>query len=100
MTVDQPDFTRTTVYVSVAVSPTADQPDFTSTAFAAPGSSVGGYASLTGPGETASPGDLVQFGGFEVNDSVGGDGIHFETIGEITFIKGFSYELTFGPGGP
>ena len=32
------------------------------------------YASLTGPGETATPGDLTQLGGFTVNDEYG-DGI-------------------------
>lgn len=32
------------------------------------------YASLTGPGETATPGDLTQLGGFTVNDE-NGDGI-------------------------
>jgi hypothetical protein len=32
------------------------------------------YASLTGPGETATPGDLTQLGGFIVDDS-NGDGI-------------------------
>src|SRR5665213_1428390 len=32
------------------------------------------YDSLTGPGKTATPGDLTQAGGFTVNDTVG-DGI-------------------------
>jgi hypothetical protein len=38
------------------------------------------YASLTGPGETASPGDLTQRGGFTVIDSIG-DGITFTSAG-------------------
>ena len=40
----------------------------------------GGYASLTGPGQSTTPGDLTQAGGFTVNDSVG-DGITLNTAG-------------------
>ena len=42
----------------------------------------GAYASLTGPGETATPGDLVQAGGFTVNDTAP-DGIFFFSFGGI-----------------
>lgn len=38
------------------------------------GGAATGYASLTGPGETATPGDLTQAGGFTVDDTAG-DGI-------------------------
>lgn len=41
-------------------------------------SSSGGYDSLTGAGETATPGKLTQAGGFTVDDP-DGDGILFET---------------------
>jgi hypothetical protein len=40
----------------------------------------GGYASLTGTGETTTPGDLTQDGGFTVNDSAG-DGITLDSTG-------------------
>lgn len=40
------------------------------------GSVVGGFASLTGPGETATPGDLTQAGGFDVQVPAG-DAIGF-----------------------
>jgi hypothetical protein len=44
------------------------------------GGGSGGYASLTGAGETATPGDLTQAGGFTVNDTAG-DGIELESTG-------------------
>jgi hypothetical protein len=40
-------------------------------------SGSGGYDSLTGPGETTTPGALTQAGGFTVDDSAG-DGIYME----------------------
>jgi hypothetical protein len=39
----------------------------------------GGYASLTGAGETAYPGALTQHGGFTVDDTQTGNGISFTT---------------------
>lgn len=45
------------------------------------------YASLTGPGETATPGDLTQAGGFTVND-VNGDGISFTSTGGVIDLNG------------
>lgn len=41
--------------------------------------SSGVYASLTGPGETATPGALTQLGDFTVADGTGPDGITLET---------------------
>jgi hypothetical protein len=43
---------------------------------------AGLYKSLTGAGTTTTPGDLVQEGGFTIND-IPGDGIHFFTNGEM-----------------
>jgi len=48
-----------------------------------PGGGGGGYASLTGPGETASPGLLTQSGGFSVQDP-NGNGIVLTTSGSFT----------------
>ncbi len=42
----------------------------------------GGYKSLTGAGETSTPGDLIQDGGFTVTDS-DGDGIDLVTFGTL-----------------
>ena len=44
--------------------------------------SGGGYASLVGPGQTSSPGDLTQTGGFEVEDTIFGN-FTVNTNGEI-----------------
>jgi hypothetical protein len=57
--------------------PGTDVPDWETVVVGPGGGSVGGYASLTGPGETATPGDLDQEGGFTVHD-VNGDGIFLE----------------------
>jgi hypothetical protein len=46
------------------------------------GGGGGDYASLTGPGKTDTPGDLVQAGGFNVDDSEGSD-ILLKTVGGI-----------------
>ena len=49
----------------------------------------GGYASLTGPGETTTPGDLTQLGGFTVTD-IAAHGFTFSTaLGQI-FLNTFS----------
>lgn len=45
----------------------------------------GGYASLTGAGETVTPGALTQAGGFTVNDTAG-DGFTVQSQGFITII--------------
>ena len=60
---------------------TADFADWTIAVIDA-GGGGGGYASLTGPGQTATPGDLVQLGGFEVFDTAG-DGVQLESAGQI-----------------
>ena len=44
----------------------------------APSSGGGGYTSLTGPGETTTPGELVQQGPFQVFDSDTSHGILFQ----------------------
>jgi hypothetical protein len=46
-----------------------------------PAAPSAGYDSLTGAGETATPGDLTQAGGFTVNDTAG-DGIALISTGE------------------
>lgn len=66
---DSPDFQLT---INVVAVPSADNPDWQVTAVGPGGAPIGGgYKSLTGPGETATPGDLIQAGGFKVDDSVG-----------------------------
>lgn len=71
---------------------TAGAPDWERVVVGPGGSSVGGYASLTGSGQTSTPGDLTQAGGFEVNcpgsdgsgiifDDAGGGGIIFSETG-------------------
>ena len=56
------------------------------------------YASLTGPGETAAPGDLTQEGGFTVND-VDGHGVTLKTIGDtITLMDNGDESLSLGAG--
>lgn len=69
-----PDFAYTVVQVTHVG---AGAPDFQRVVVGPGGASVGGYASLTGPGETATPGDLDQEGGFTVNDS--GTGINLNS---------------------
>jgi hypothetical protein len=70
----------------------ADFPDWT-LAVEAVGGSTGGYASLTGSGETVTPGNLTQAGGFAVSstgsnpielDSTGGGGITLDEAGGTT----------------
>jgi len=80
MTADSPDFQVT---IKVNAVPTADGPDWQLTATGPGGASVGGYASLTGPGQTATPGDLTQEGGFVVNS--GGAGIVLDNNGPPGF---------------
>lgn len=56
-----------------------------------PSGGGGAYASLTGPGETTTPGDLHQAGGFFVDDSAG-TGIYFNSTG-----GGFYWHSTADP---
>lgn len=63
---------------------TADFADWTIAVIDA-GGGGGGYASLTGPGQTAAPGELVQDGDFVVT-SDGTDGIQLQTTGGSVFI--------------
>jgi hypothetical protein len=76
-----------------------DVPDTGIVTINATGSGGGGYASLTGPGETTTPGDLTQAGGFTVNDSLG-DGINFNSpLNGVNVTAGsFSSETTAGTG--
>lgn len=61
---------------------TADFPDWTE-AVTIPGSSSAGPASLSGAGETATPGDLTQAGGFTVNETTGTMGLQSTTIAGV-----------------
>lgn len=45
--------------------------------------SPGGYLSLTGAGQTATPGDLTQLGGFTVTETSGTTGFHVDVEGAI-----------------
>lgn len=72
MTTDAPDWER--VVVIISGGGVSDAPDWERTVTGPGGAAVGGYASLTGAGQTSSPGDLTQVGGFTVAD-VEGDGI-------------------------
>lgn len=64
MPVDSPDWSEVVNITSAALM--TDGPDWQSVITPAGGGSFGGYASLTGPGETATPGDLTQLGGLSV----------------------------------
>jgi hypothetical protein len=69
MATDSPDFQLT---IKVNTVPTADNPDWQITATGPGGTPIGGYASLTGPGEAVTPGDLTQAGGLAVNSGASG----------------------------
>jgi hypothetical protein len=58
-----------------------DFPDWTEAVEVA-GGSAGGYASLTGPGQTTTPGELTQEGGLKVFDNLG-DGIVMSSLGQV-----------------
>jgi hypothetical protein len=79
MTQDSPDFQLT---ITVETMAPDDSPDWQITAVGPGGVSVGGYKSLTGPGQTATPGDLTQAGGFTVDDSEG-HGIDLTSPGDV-----------------
>lgn len=87
---DAPDFQRTVVTVTVAMT---DAPDFQEVVVSPGGSAVGGYASLTGPGETVTPGALTQAGNFTVN---GTSTIYLHIGPTGTGTLGFAQEGTGG----
>jgi hypothetical protein len=60
-------------------------------------STVGGYASLTGPGQSTTPGALTQHGPFTVTDTTGGTtGIHLTTTnGQVALSSLSSSGLSF-----
>lgn len=65
--------------------------------WAAGGGGGGGYKSLTGAGETTTPGDLTQAGGFTVDD-VNGDGIMLTSADSDSLELLVGTDGTFGPG--
>jgi hypothetical protein len=74
-TLDGPDWQLTVQVKNVA---TPDNPDWQTTIIGPGGAAIGGYASLTGPGQTATPGGLVQAGSFEVDSSEFGGGVKID----------------------
>ena len=94
---DAPDFQMTVVTTDMAE---ADAPDFQHTVVGPGGTPIGGagYASLTGAGETVTPGDLVQAGGFKVNDSAG-DNIDLNSAGSISIAASGGGMNIFNGGG-
>jgi hypothetical protein len=78
VTADAPDFQHTVVVT--LTPPGADNPDWQTTVTAPGGGAIGGYASLTGPGQTTTPGKLTQAGDFEV-DSAGTTGVLLNNTG-------------------
>lgn len=69
----------------------------------APSSGGGAYASLTGPGETTTPGALTQLGALTVNDTVGPGITLAEQVGDIVLevlsAAGTLGLVSFGTGG-
>ena len=82
MAMDVPDWEKVVTVVPSFVAGD-DVPDWEKVVIG-PGNTPigGGYLSLTGPGETQTPGDLTQAGGFTVDDSVG-HGITFQSAAII-----------------
>ena len=80
---DFPDWTNG---IELVVDDMSDFPDWTVAAQVTGGSS-GGYASLTGPGETASPGELDQLGPFTVTSVLPPGGVGFQ-VTDTTFNSG------------
>lgn len=98
-TAGAPDFQYTVVDVAEVG---AGAPDFQRVIVGPGGSPVGGgYASLTGPGQTATPGDLTQQGGLTVDDN--GDGVTLNTSGGVAVndssSSGGFYVTATGTGG-
>jgi hypothetical protein len=77
---DFEDWTRGITLVTGS-GPVTDFPDWT-TAVQTTGGGGAGYASLTGPGETTTPGDLTQLGGLRVTDT-GSGGFEVFTDGPL-----------------
>ncbi len=94
-TQDNPDF-QTTVTITLT-PPTADNPDWQQT-ISGPGGSFpggGGYASLTGPGQSATPGELDQAGAFQAIDTTpAGDAMLFDTVNGIQLLDNSSTGVT------
>lgn len=81
-TADAPDFQYT---LTTTISMTGDAPDFQQTAVGPGGAPIGGggYASLTGPGQTSATGSLTQTGDFLVNSPAGGFGFNVQVYGGV-----------------
>jgi hypothetical protein len=79
MAADFEDWTRGITIITGAIPMGADFPDWTSAIAVASGSG-GGPVSLSGAGETTTPGLLTQAGGFDVTEP-GSDGITLTTTG-------------------
>jgi hypothetical protein len=94
MTTDSPDFQLT---IAITAVPTADNPDWQITATAPGGGGLGGYKSLTGPGQTATPGDLTQAGSFTVTNlnPSGTDGVS-DGLGDFTSASGNFFPAYIG----
>src|ERR1700733_11234639 len=78
-TADVPDWTNPITEISGGAL-TDDYPDWTQAVIDTGGGGGGVYASLTGAGETTTPGDLTQAGGFTVNEA-GSTGIVLSDAG-------------------
>ena len=91
VTEDAPDF-QTTVTITLT-PPTADNPDWQQT-ITGPGGTFpggGGYASLTGPGQSATPGELDQAGAFQAVDTApAGDAMLLDTVNGILLVDNSS----------
>jgi hypothetical protein len=95
-TADVPDWTNPITEISGG-SLTSDYPDWTQAVIDTGGGGGGVYASLTGAGETVTPGDLTQAGGLDVNDTAGTTGINLvgtSTAGAITIENSSSAGIT------
>lgn len=101
MAADAPDWER--VVVVISGGGVSDAPDWQRTVTGPGGSSVGGYASLTGAGETSTPGELDQAGPFQVVNTVGAPGIDLVDIStagiSLTCLGAGKLLLTAGGGG-
>ena len=84
MATDAPDWQRVVV---LETSVTGDSPDWQNVVVGPGGEPVGGgYVSLTGPGQTATPGDLTQEGGFTVNVSSSA-GVNVNATGPLAAVQ-------------
>jgi hypothetical protein len=90
VTAGAPDFQYT---VTSVLTVGAGAPDFQRVIVGPGGTSVGGYASLTGPGQTATPGDLTQAGGLEV-DAPAGSAVSLNSVEFIENISAKGFYVT------